>query len=168
MIKRILKIMSISLIFAFPPINFGLVFDEISYFIKEKRDNIIINSTQNLTIRSSFEGTIKEICKQPGQNIEQGDTLLLFNKNELILKKELIRNKILELSQNEDKNSGELQKARLNLRIVNNQLASSIIRAPEAGKIVRIFYHQGQYVSKGDELFAIKNIQKNQTLALRP
>ncbi len=168
MIKRILKIMSISFIFAFPPLNFDQIYDDISYYLNEQRDNIIINSAQNLTIRSSFEGTIKEIYTQPGQNIDQGDTLLLFDKNELILKKELIRNRILELSQNEKENSVEIQEARLNLRIVNNQLVSSIIRAPEDGKIVRIFYHQGQYVSKGDKLFAMKNNQKNQTLAHRP
>ncbi len=167
MIKRILKIMGISMIFAFPPLNFGQIYDDISYFLNEKRDSIIINSPQNLTIRSTFEGIIENVAMKAGDKVKQGDILLIFDKNELITQKQLLLTRIGKLKPQEMQTEA-INEARLQLHSINNQIETSVIRAPEDGKIVRVFYHPGQYVSKGDELFAIRYDKRAKTLAMTP
>ena len=135
---------------------------------------VILKAETVTFLTTPFDGYIEHVAVRVGDEVAQGDTLLVMDQNDLIL-----REKELEAEQN--RYQREYEKARVEqtiadmriagarleqvsarLNLVRHRLKQSVIRAPYAGIVVEgdQIERVGSPVAQGDVLFRVGKIDQ--------
>jgi membrane fusion protein (multidrug efflux system) len=139
--------------------------------------NVLGTVEANRDLKVSFEigGKIRSIAFEEGQAIEKGESLAELDSTELLARKRkaienrrkakrdrdrmerLYRKAIVPLSSYQDAQSA-LVSAEAELKIVQENLDSSVLRAPFAGRITQKFSEIGEVVAPGTPIAVLAEI----------
>ncbi len=177
MLKRILYILILSIIIAFPIPNLSKISDTISYYWQKQTDLLIMEGNKNIVVKTAQAAQISKVFCSSGQLVEKGEILVELDKTELLLKKELllsrqrnIATEIMDAGTNKQsilKLQAKQKDLHIQYQIIEHQLYKCDITSPIKGKLIRNFANEGQHVASGQELFVIKKSEesKEETLA---
>lgn len=129
---------------------------------------------QVYTVSVPHEGMISKVYVLPGQHVEEGDLLVQLDPNDLLIERRSILAEITSakieanaLLQNRKHQSAFLRQSEIevletDLRLVEEQIRRSQIRAHQSGVVMPTEIHRriGQFVALGEELLEIANENK--------
>lgn len=125
-------------------------------------------------ISTRYDGVLKEILVEPGQKIQQGETLALLDDQDLLLRQQslqaeydgAVKDKNLKIAASKISEfqiaNLEVQRLSLEIQLLKDQLSDLSITAPISGLVISesIDRRQGSLVKKGEVLFEVAPLEK--------